>query len=98
MRIRLIEKKIAAALVGNTPRVLSVRDRVECDERGSVYILWKTWIVRRSVSGELTWNTSQFPFSNSRTTKNRFRILPEAIKDFERLTQWELERYLQVHK
>lgn len=82
MRIRMVDKKIAAALVTAKAKVLSKRDKVIIEEDGTaVYILWYTWIVKRRPDGALEWNTGDFSFSGTRTTKSRYKYLPHAIDE-----------------
>jgi hypothetical protein len=80
MRLRAIDKKIATCLVEGKAKKLSQRDEVVMDNGTAVYILWYTWIVMRKPDGELVWNTGNFSFSGTRTTKSRYKYLPAAIE------------------
>jgi hypothetical protein len=80
---RVIFKRIALALVNGENRKLSKRDVVETFDGASEYRLWGTWIVRRNKNGELEWNTDNFRYSGTNTTRSRFKHLPAAIIDAE---------------
>ncbi len=77
---RVTAQKIAQAMKTGKETKVSKRDTVIVNGTRASYVLWYTWIVTRdTVTGEIEWNTTEYPWKYSRTTQSRIKDLQHLL-------------------